>query len=83
MEVVYIKLTVKMLLQRNQKEYSSVSLLRHIKPDFIKVLQSVKLTPLALHFTRSSEGGRFIEGSDFKHREPYVFSAFSNQKFLY
>ena len=38
-----------------------------------------------MHFS-SNKGGRltpgFIEGSDFKHCKPYVFSVFSNQKFL-
>ena len=29
-----------------------------------------------------NSGGRFTEGSDFKHCKPYVFSAYSNQKFL-
>ena len=29
-----------------------------------------------------NSGGRFTEGSDFKHCKPYVFSACSNQKFL-
>ena len=39
-----------------------------------------------MHFISSNKGGRFtprfIEGSDFKHCKPYVFPAFSNQKFL-
>ena len=29
-----------------------------------------------------NSGGRFTEGSHFKHCKPYVFSAYSNQKFL-
>ena len=29
-----------------------------------------------------NSGGRFTEGSDFKHCKLYVFSAYSNQKFL-
>ena len=78
MKAVYIKLTVKMLLQSNQKEYSSVILVGHIKPDFIKVLHSFKLTPLVPHFASSNEGRRFTEDSGFKHREPYVVSAFNN-----
>ena len=29
-----------------------------------------------------NSGGRFMEGSHFKHCKPHVFSAYSNQKFL-
>ena len=35
-----------------------------------------------IHLISSDKGGRFTEGSDFKHCKPYVFSDFSNQKFL-
>ena len=35
-----------------------------------------------IHFISSNKGGRLTDGSDFKHCKPYVFSAFSNQKFL-
>ena len=38
--------------------------------------------PLIIHFMSSNKGGKFTEGSDFRHCKPYVFSAFSNQKFL-
>ena len=35
-----------------------------------------------IHFISSYKGGSFTERSDLKHWKPYVFSAFSNHKFL-
>ena len=35
-----------------------------------------------IHLISSTKGVGFTEGSDFKHCEPYVSSAFSNQKFI-
>ena len=39
----------------------------------------LRLTPFMIH---CNSGGRFTEGSHLKHCKPYVFSAYSNQKFL-